>query len=68
MVKMRKEILVPGVGWICAGIISIAVWNLRPGSTGLLYIGLLAAAVGIALLALNKSLSKIIDKYKSRKN
>jgi hypothetical protein len=29
---MRKEILIPALGWICSGIISLFVWYLQNGS------------------------------------
>ncbi|MDE1870775.1 MAG: hypothetical protein KGI06_00865 [Candidatus Micrarchaeota archaeon] len=65
---MRKEILVPGLGWISSGIVSIAVWYVHPVTSHLLlYIGVLTIAVGISLLVSSKRLSAIIDEYKKTK-
>ena len=30
---MRREILVPALGWIASGIVSIAAWSLQSGRT-----------------------------------
>ena len=67
---MRKEILIPALGWIASGVISLVVWvveNGRTHSSGLLYIGILVIVVGIALLFASNRIAKIMDDAKKRK-
>jgi uncharacterized membrane protein len=66
---MRKEILLAGIGWMLAGIISLAVWAiglpLGRGSA-LLPIGLLVIIIGLLLLLLNKRLGRTIAAFEVR--
>lgn len=64
---MRKEVIIPGIGWIASGIVSICTWLVRAGSSSnMLYIGILVILVGISLFLLNGRIGKIIDAHKTR--
>ncbi len=85
---MRKEVLLGGLGWLAAGIISIEAWALTPMSelcncpattqfhiicdcagqpTGLLYVGITAAVVGVAVLLLSKRIEGMIVEFEEEK-
>lgn len=64
---MRKEVIIPAIGWIASGIVSICTWLVRAGSSSnMLYIGILVILVGISLFLLNGRIGKIIDAHKTR--
>ncbi len=63
---MRSEILLAGLGWIVAGVISIEGWKIELGRLGasaapsnLLYTGILVLAIGAALLLMNKRITAL---------
>jgi len=74
---MRREVLMPAMGWMASGVISIAAWSRESARlycstcqnhAGLLYIGVFVIIVGIMLLLFNARIGKIIDYYKGRQH
>jgi uncharacterized membrane protein HdeD (DUF308 family) len=66
---LRKEILIPAIGWIISGVISLVVWVIernRTNNSGLLYIGIFVIIIGIALLFTSKKIAKIMDDAKRK--
>ncbi len=64
---MRKEVIIPALGWIVAGAICIILWKIEiVHPSNLIFLGILVIIVGVSLLLLNKRILKIVDTYKSK--
>ncbi len=72
---MRNKVIVPALGWISSGLISIIVWAIKnsskacscAGSIGLLYVGILVIIVGLALLASRRQIERMIEEKSTQK-
>lgn len=61
---MRKEVILPGIGWIASGIVSIYAWHINPSSSSnLLYIGTFVIFIGILLFLANAKIGEMVDNY-----
>ncbi len=67
---MRKDVLIAGIGWIAAGLVSLLGWLIEDGRVAepanLLYVGVFVIVVGTLLLLLNKKIGTMIDTAKRR--
>jgi hypothetical protein len=67
---MNKDVLIAGIGWITAGLVSLLGWLIEDGQASepanLLYVGVLVIVVGTSLLILNKKIETMVDAAKRR--